>query len=133
MRPDRILVGEVRGPEVIDMLWAMNTGHEGSLSTCHANSPLDALRRLEVMALSAELDLPLAAVRDQLAAAVDLVVQVARGSGGERRVHAVGEVIDPPGAGQRIRLLAGPAGLHDLPTRAPRRPGVPPPDQAWCT
>jgi pilus assembly protein CpaF len=133
MRPDRILVGEVRGPEVIDMLWAMNTGHEGSLSTCHANSPLDALRRLEVMALSAELDLPLAAVRDQLAAAVDLVVQVARGSGGERRVNAVGEVIDPPGAGQRIRLLAGPAGLHDLPTRAPRRPGVPPPDQAWCT
>jgi pilus assembly protein CpaF len=133
MRPDRIIVGEVRGPEVIDMLWAMNTGHEGSLSTCHANSPLDALRRLEVMALSAGIDLPLAAVRDQLGAALDLVVQIARGVEGERRVHAVGEVVDPLGEGPRIRLLAGPDGLHDLPERAPRRPGTPPPDPAWCT
>src|SRR5690606_15274433 len=75
MRPDRIVVGEVRGPEAIDMLWAMNTGHEGSLSTCHANSVADALRRLEVMVLSSGLDLPLPAVRDQITAAVDLVVQ----------------------------------------------------------
>jgi pilus assembly protein CpaF len=133
MRPDRIIVGEVRGPEVIDMLWAMNTGHEGSLSTCHANSPLDALRRLEVMALSAGIDLPLPAVRDQLSAALDLVVQIVRGADGERRVHAVGEVVDPPTEGPRIRLLAGPDGLHDLPGRAPRRPGTPPPDRAWCT
>jgi pilus assembly protein CpaF len=132
MRPDRIIVGEVRGPEVIDMLWAMNTGHEGSLSTCHANSPLDALRRLEVMAMSAGLDLPLTAVRDQLGSALDLVVQVARGRDGQRQVQSVGEVIDPPGDGQRIRLLAGPSGVHDLPTRVPRCPGASPPDPAWC-
>ena len=78
MRPDRIVVGEVRGPEALDMLQAMNTGHEGSLSTCHANSPDDALRRLETMVLMGEVQLPLAAVRSQLEAALDLVVQVAR-------------------------------------------------------
>ena len=118
MRPDRIIVGEVRGPEVLDMLWAMNTGHEGSLSTCHANSPVDALRRLEVMVLSAGLDLPLAAVRDQLASALDLVVQVVRGPDGERRVHAVGEVVEPPVHDQRIRLLAGPGRRPRAPARA---------------
>jgi pilus assembly protein CpaF len=132
MRPDRIIVGEVRGPEVIDMLWAMNTGHEGSLSTCHANSPLDALRRLEVMAMSAGMDLPLVAVRDQLASALDLVVQVVRGPDGQRQVQSVGEVIDPPVDGPRIRLVAGPRGLHDLPVRVPRCPDTPPPDPAWC-
>jgi pilus assembly protein CpaF len=134
MRPDRILVGEVRGPEAVDMLWAMNTGHEGSLSTCHANSPLDALRRLEVMVLSAGLDLPMAAVRDQLSSALDLVVQVARSHGGRRSIVAVAEVIDPPTTGgPRVRLLAGPTGLHDLPLRSTRAPGVPPPDPEWCT
>ena len=132
MRPDRIIVGEVRGPEVLDMLWAMNTGHEGSLSTCHANSPVDALRRLEVMALSAGLDLPLAAVRDQLASALDLIVQVVRGPDGERRVHAVGEVAEPSVHDQRIRVLAGPDGVHELPTRPPRSPSAPAPDPAWC-
>jgi len=132
MRPDRIIVGEVRGAEAIDMLWAMNTGHEGSLSTCHANSPVDALRRLEVMVLSAELDLPLAAVRDQLTSALDLVVQVARLDDGRRGVVAVGEVVDPPTDERRVRLLAGPTGLHDLPTREPRSAGVAPPDPAWC-
>lgn len=131
MRPDRIIVGEVRGAEAIDMLWAMNTGHEGSLSTCHANSPVDALRRLEVMVLSAELDLPLPAVRDQLTSALDLVVQVARTGDGRRGVVAVGEVMDPP-TGQRVRLLAGPTGLHDLPARVPRSAGTPPPDPSWC-
>jgi pilus assembly protein CpaF len=131
MRPDRIVVGEVRGPEVLDMLWAMNTGHEGSLSTCHANSPADALRRLEVMALSADVDLPLPAVRDQLTSALDLVVQVVRTDDGSRRVHAVGEVVDPP-QDHRIRLLAGPDGLHDLPRRPPRCPQAPPPDSGWC-
>lgn len=132
MRPDRIVVGEVRGPEALDMLWAMNTGHEGSMSTCHANSPLDALRRLEVMVLSAGLELPLAAVRDQLTSAVDLLVQVARLADGRRAVVAVGEVVDPPPTGDRVRLLAGPTGLHDLPRRTPRTHGVPAPDPGWC-
>src|SRR3546814_12704941 len=89
MRPDRIVVGEVRGPEALDMLWAMNTGHEGSLSTCHANSLPDVLRRLEVMVLSAGLELPLAAVRDQLTSATDLVVPVARLADGRRGGVAV--------------------------------------------
>ena len=78
MRPDRIVVGEVRGAEAVDMLWAMNTGHEGSMTTCHANSPADALRRLELMVLGAGLDLPLHAVRDQLCAGLDLLAHVAR-------------------------------------------------------
>jgi pilus assembly protein CpaF len=92
MRPDRIVVGEVRGGEALDMLQAMNTGHEGSLSTCHANSPRDALRRLETMVLMSDVALPLAAVREQLVAAVDLVVQVARRGDGARRVVAVHEI-----------------------------------------
>ena len=93
MRPDRILVGEVRGPEALDMLQAMNTGHEGSLSTCHANGPADALRRLETMVLMGDVDLPLAAVRAQLDSGLDLVVQVARSPGGGRRVVEVAEVV----------------------------------------
>jgi pilus assembly protein CpaF len=132
MRPDRIVVGEVRGPEALDMLWAMNTGHEGSLTTCHANSPVDALRRLEVMVLSAGVDLPLPAVRDQLTAALDLVVQVARRDKGQRSVVAVGEVIDPPTDGPRVRLLADAGGLRDLPKRPPRAAGCLPPDPSWC-
>jgi pilus assembly protein CpaF len=133
MRPDRIIVGEVRGPEAVDMLWAMNTGHEGSLSTCHANSPIDALRRLEVMVLSAGLDLPMAAVRDQLSSSLDLVVQVARGEGGARSIVSVAEVVDPasPDA-PRVRVLAGPDGLHDLPLRPPRAPSASAPDRRWC-
>ena len=133
MRPDRIVVGEVRGPEAVDMLWAMNTGHEGSLSTCHANSPLDALRRLEVMVLSAGLDLPMPAVRDQLSSSLDLIVQVARTGDGTRSIVAVAEVVDPPTIdGPRVRPLAGSTGLHDLPRRVPRAPGTPPPDPSWC-
>ncbi|MPY95270.1 MAG: hypothetical protein GEV08_20095 [Acidimicrobiia bacterium] len=92
MRPDRIIVGEVRGAEVLDMAQAMNTGHEGSLSTCHANSPRDALRRLEAMALLAEADLPLGFVRAQLAAAVDVLVHVGRDAGGRRAVVGIVEV-----------------------------------------
>jgi pilus assembly protein CpaF len=132
MRPDRILVGEVRGPEALDMLWAMNTGHEGSLSTCHANAPEDALRRLEVMVLTADVDLPLAAVRDQLTSALDLVVQVARHDDGRRGVVSVAEVIDPPDDRARVRLLADPLGLRALPRRPPRIADIPPPDAAWC-
>src|SRR5881398_3019716 len=78
MRPDRIIVGEVRGAEALDMLQAMNTGHDGSLSTCHANGPDDAIRRLETMVLFDPIGLPLDALRHHLAAAVDLIVHVTR-------------------------------------------------------
>ena len=100
MRPDRVIVGEVRGPEALDMLQALNTGHDGSLSTCHANGPDDGLRRLETLVLTAGTGLPLDAVRDQLAAAVDLVIHVARGAGGARRVAAVTEVPPPEARGE---------------------------------
>jgi pilus assembly protein CpaF len=93
MRPDRILVGEVRGAESLDMLQAMNTGHEGSLSTLHANTPRDALRRLETMVMFTGLDLPLRAIREQVASAIDLVVQVARDPDGFRHVSAITEVV----------------------------------------
>lgn len=93
MRPDRIVVGEVRGSEARAMLVAMNTGHEGSLSTVHANSPPDALRRLEVMAMGTDPPLPLAVVREHLAAAVDVVVQVVRTGNDLRRVEAIHEVV----------------------------------------
>ena len=89
MRPDRIIVGEVRGPEALDMLQAMNTGHDGSLTTVHASSPGDALRRIETMMLMAGLELPHAAAREQVAAAVDVVVQVIRSADGHRSVRAV--------------------------------------------
>lgn len=92
MRPDRIIVGECRGAEAFDMLSAMNTGHEGSLTTLHANSPRDALARLETMILMAGMDLPLAAIREHIAAALDLIVQQARLSDGRRLVTAIVEV-----------------------------------------
>jgi pilus assembly protein CpaF len=92
MRPDRIIVGEVRGAEALDMLQAMNTGHDGSMSTVHANSPRDALARIETMVLMAGFDLPLRAVRQQVAAAVDLILQLERLHDGTRRVVAVTEV-----------------------------------------
>jgi pilus assembly protein CpaF len=89
MRPDRIVVGEVRGPEALDMLQAMNTGHHGSLTTVHAGSPEEALRRIETMVLMAGLELPHAVVREHVALAIDVVVHVARGADGRRRVAAV--------------------------------------------
>ena len=92
MRPDRIVVGECRGAEAFDMLTAMNTGHEGSLTTLHANSPRDALARLEAMILMAGLDLPLSAVREHIAASVDVVVQQARLADGRRIVTSIVEV-----------------------------------------
>ena len=100
MRPDRIVVGEVRGPEALDMLSAMSSGHEGSLSTIHAGSPAEALRRLETLALMADVALPLEAVREQAASALDLVVHQARLPGGGRAVVSVAEV---------VRVAAGPA------------------------
>jgi pilus assembly protein CpaF len=94
MRPDRIIVGECRGGEALDMLQAMNTGHDGSLTTLHANSPYDAVRRLEVMALEAEgIDLPSRAIREQIASAVDVLIQVSRFPGGARRVSSICEVV----------------------------------------
>jgi pilus assembly protein CpaF len=92
MRPDRIVVGEVRGGECLDMLQAMNTGHDGSLSTVHANSPRDAIARLETLVLMAGMDLPLRAIREQIASAVDLVVQLSRLRDGSRRVTFVTEI-----------------------------------------
>jgi pilus assembly protein CpaF len=89
MRPDRLVVGEVRGGEALDMLQAMTTGHDGSLTTVHAKSPDDALRRVELLALMAGLELPHAAVREQVASAFDVVVQVIRRSDGERRLVSV--------------------------------------------
>jgi pilus assembly protein CpaF len=92
MRPDRIVVGEVRGGEALDMLQAMNTGHDGSLTTLHANSPRDAISRLETMVLMSGMDLPLKVVRQQISSAVDLIVQQTRLRDGSRRITAVTEV-----------------------------------------
>jgi pilus assembly protein CpaF len=92
MRPDRIIVGECRGGEALDMLQAMNTGHDGSLTTGHANSPRDLLSRLEVMVLMAGMDLPVRAIREQIASAVDIIVQQTRFSDGRRRVTSIVEV-----------------------------------------
>ena len=88
MRPDRIIVGEVRGSEAFDMLQAMNTGHEGSLTTVHANSPRDALLRIENMVLMAGFDLPIRAIREQITSALHIVIQLARFPDGKRRDHA---------------------------------------------
>ena len=92
MRPDRIVVGEVRGGEALDMLQAMNTGHDGSLTTVHANTPRDALARIETMVLMAGFDLPVRAIREQVASAVDLLIQTARLRDGTRRVTHITEV-----------------------------------------
>jgi pilus assembly protein CpaF len=104
MRPDRIVVGEVRGAEALDMLMALNTGHEGSLTTVHANSPEDALRRVETLALMAGVGLPHEAVREQVASALQLVVHQARAPSGERRIESVCEVV----------RVAGGAGTREL-------------------
>jgi pilus assembly protein CpaF len=100
MRPDRIVVGEVRGPEALDMISALTTGHEGSLATVHAGSPEEALRRVETLALMAGVGLPHAAVREQVADAIEIVVHQARMRDGSRRVMAVSEV---------VRVASGPA------------------------
>jgi pilus assembly protein CpaF len=93
MRPDRIIVGEVRGAETVDMLQAMNTGHEGSLTTIHANSPRDALSRLETLVLTAGVELPHRAIREQIASAFDLLIQIERLVDGSRRVTQISEVL----------------------------------------
>ena len=126
MRPDRIIVGEVRGAETLDMLQAMNTGHEGSLTTIHANSPRDALSRLETLVLTAGVDLPLRAIREQISSAFDLLIQISRLVDGSRRITNITEVLrmesevvtlqdifvakppeeDSPAAGRTLALLS---------------------------
>ena len=93
MRPNRIIIGECRGSEALDMLQAMNTGHEGSLSTLHANTPRDALSRLEIMLLTTGVDIPLRALREQIASTIHLIVQTERLPGGQRRVTHISEVV----------------------------------------
>jgi len=97
MRPDRIVVGECRGGEALDMLQAMNTGHDGSLTTIHANTPRDSLSRLETLVLMAGMDLPAKAIRQQTAAAIDLIVQLSRMRDGSRKVTAISEIIGMEG------------------------------------
>jgi pilus assembly protein CpaF len=97
MRPDRIVIGEVRGGEALDMLQAMNTGHDGSVTTIHANSPRDALARIETMALMANLSLPEKALRQQISSAIQIIVQVSRMSDGSRRVTHITEVTGTSG------------------------------------
>ena len=97
MRPDRIVVGECRGGEALDMLQAMNTGHDGSLTTAHANSPRDALSRLETMVMMAGFDLPVRAIREQIASAVDLIIQTARMRDGSRKITSITEVVGMEG------------------------------------
>jgi len=132
MRPDRLVVGEVRGGEALDMLQALNTGHEGSMSTIHANGAADALSRLETLVLLADAGLPLAAVRAQVVASVDAVVFVARRANGRRRVEAITEVVE---ADERVRTLfrweSESLRAVDLPRRAPRRPDALPVDERW--
>jgi pilus assembly protein CpaF len=98
MRPDRIVVGECRGGEALDMLQAMNTGHDGSLTTLHANSPRDALARLETLVMMAGFDLPIAAIREQIASAVDIVIQIERMRDGTRKITRITEVVGMDGA-----------------------------------
>lgn len=130
MRPDRIIVGEVRGAEALDMLWAMNTGHEGSLSTIHANSPADVLRRLQVMVVAGDAALPLWAADEQIGAAIDLIVQLARHDG-RRSVVDVGEVVAANDRWQ-CRSLLGHHGLVSLPSREARSVTPGPPSPSWC-
>jgi pilus assembly protein CpaF len=109
MRPDRIVVGEVRGAEALDMLQALNTGHDGSMTTVHSNSAVDALRRVETLALMADVALPHVAVREQVASALDLVVHLERTRSGARRVASVAEIV-PIAGGAGVRELYGQRG-----------------------
>jgi pilus assembly protein CpaF len=121
MRPDRIVVGEVRGGEALDMLQALNTGHDGSLSTVHANGAQESLARVETLVLLAGVGLPVAAIRAQVASALDLVVHVARLRDGARRIQAVGEVT-ADGDDLVLRLLFARRDERLVPVQAPRRP-----------
>jgi pilus assembly protein CpaF len=134
MRPDRVVVGEVRGGEALDMLQALNTGHDGSLSTVHANGPVDVLPRLETLVLMAGVGLPLRAVRSQIGAAVDAVVHVARHTAGARRVEAIAEVVNG-GEVLEVRPLferrGGMLEPEGVPARPSRRADASPLDREW--
>lgn len=97
MRPDRIIVGEVRSEETLDMLQAMNTGHDGSLTTTHANSPRDAMSRIETMVMMSGMELPVKAIRDQASSAIDLIIQQSRLRDGSRKVTSITEVVGMEG------------------------------------
>lgn len=130
MRPDRLIVGEVRDGAALDMVQAMNTGHDGSLSTLHANGCHDALRRLETLVLLAGVGLPHEAVRDHLRSAVDLIVHIARDAGGRRHLAEVGEVTAPGApvaAGEIVRTLARGPRVVAAPSRESREPAAGPP------
>ena len=105
LRPDRIVIGEIRGGEALDLLQALNTGHAGSMSTIHANTPLDCLRRIETCALLSGIDVPLVALRAQVASAIDAVVHTARLSDGSRKIVSVAEVSPLEGGDYRVREL----------------------------
>ena len=105
MRPDRIIVGEVRGKEAFDMLQAMNTGHSGSLTTMHANSPADALNRLETMILMAGMEIPISAIREYIENALDIVVQISRLSDGRRKIVSISEIVGFDGENIRLQEI----------------------------
>jgi pilus assembly protein CpaF len=107
MRPDRIIVGEVRGAEALDMLQALNTGHDGGIGTIHANSTRDALSRLETMLLMAGMELPSRAVREQIVSAIHLLVQVRRYDDGVRRIESVAEITGLEGTTPQMQELFG--------------------------
>lgn len=115
MRPDRIICGEMRGAEALDLVQAMNTGHPGSMSTVHANGVIDAMRRIETMMLLGDAELPLTAVRDQLASCLDLIVMMGRGVGRRRRVVEIGRVLAGPGTWEIESVFA--AGGHQAERR----------------
>ena len=105
LRPDRIVIGEIRGGEALDLLQALNTGHAGSMSTIHANTPLDCLRRIETCALLSGIDIPLSALRAQVASAIDAVIHTARLSDGSRKVVSIAEVMPLAGGEYQVREL----------------------------
>jgi len=105
LRPDRIVIGEIRGGEALDLLQALNTGHSGSMSTIHANSPLDCLRRIETCALLSGIDIPLAALRSQVASAIDVVIHTARLTDGSRKIVSIAEVLPLADGDYRVQEL----------------------------
>lgn len=105
MRPDRIIVGEVRGKEAFDMLQAMNTGHEGSITTLHANSPKDAINRLETMVLMNNMEIPVSAIRNYIEKAIDLVIQIDRLYDGKRKVTSISEVVGFDGDNLKLKEI----------------------------